>query len=152
VPARASEKRLHDASGPNQGVRLLVSVGWQVDPASTGTSPAIYVRESLQPTDPFYRRQIGPRPFCTQADMAALRSLIVNHEARHWVEAHNAIVPLQTQSAFEKLAELPGQSSLAAEFGRIQADYLRAIGIANVNVETSLLHVAPNAPVCDMRN
>lgn len=137
-------------TGPDAGIRFVLNVTWKPVNAQ-GAAAGIYVEQSLQASDPFYQRQTGPSPKCTQSDMAALSSLIQRHESAHWTEARTRAKPLKTQTVIEGLTQLPGDPPIVSAFTNASNAYVKAIADANNAVETSILPVQPNAPVCEMR-
>lgn len=139
-------------SGPNQGVRYISTSPWEVDPRSGAPAAGVYVEQSLLASDPFYQRQVGPSPFCTQADMGQLSSLILRHENLHWTTARVGAKPLKTQTTIEAITELPGTTVLGAAYQSAQLAFAGAVSAANDLVEGTLLPVKPpNIPVCAMR-
>ncbi|MBC8086736.1 MAG: hypothetical protein H7Z40_05685 [Phycisphaerae bacterium] len=138
-------------SGPNKGVRLVLSAIWEVEPGSEGAPAGVYVAKSLLSTDPFYQRQVGPPPKCTQANMQQLSTLILTHENRHWTEARSKLQPLHTQTVLEALIQLPGATPFDAAFTAAQKAYRETITLANKDVEENLVPVKSGSPECDMR-
>lgn len=139
-------------AGPNQGVRYVNAVTWSTLLDENGAAAGVYLGQALRASDPYFVRQTGPTPFCTQADMTQMSTLLLRHENLHWTEARSSAQQLHTQAAFERLTEIPGSgiSVRSAATAAIDA-FGFAIAAANGSVEHTLLPVLPNAPVCEMR-
>lgn len=136
-------------AGPNKGVIFVQTIEWGPEPGAP--APGVYLNRSLQSTDPFYQRQAGPSPNCTQNDMQALSDLILRHENRHWTEARARLAPLKTQEVFERLVQLPGGPAVDDAMLAAKKAYADAVTAANNDVEFNLIPVNSNAPVCNMR-
>lgn len=139
------------ASGPNKGVKVLLKTSWEVEKEAGGAAAGIYIEQSLRSSDPFYLRQVGESPYCTQADMKSLSSLIQGHEAAHWTEARAATKPLKIQTALEALVQLPGGPSILDARQAIQDAFGFAAAAANADVEHNIAPLKGHRPVCDMR-
>lgn len=134
-------------------MQYVAELVWVVDSASHGHPQGIYVERSLRENDPFYKRQIGPEPFCTQKDMAKLDSLVEKHEIDHWIQAYTMTTPLQTETKAEKVVQFPGTQdpTLVRQVFLLDSTFRAAVSIANDFVEDVLDPLQQNAPVCNMR-
>jgi hypothetical protein len=139
------------SSGANKGVKFVLKTSWDVPKEAGGAAPGVYVEHSLLGSDPFYQRQVGPPPFCTQDNMLTLSSFLQRHEARHWTEARAKTKPLKVQAALEALVQLPGGLSITDARQAIQDAFGFAAVAANKDVEVNLEPIQSQAPVCTMR-
>lgn len=143
-----SPKYAQVKAGPNAGLVFVTNVPWRADERANAPV-GIYLRTSVQSSDPFYKRQIGPSPWCTLSDMAAIHSVLLTHEDRHWTTARDYLSPLDTQRKLEEITLLPGESldQADATFVQVRTAYANTVTASN-----NATHAVPdNYPACDMR-
>lgn len=136
--------------GPNRGVRFVLSLQWLADSSAGGAAVGIYLSKALQATDPFYQRQKGPAPNCTQADMATLADLLQRHENGHWTTARQQVQALHTATVIEGLVGLPGATNVVDNgYKKASEDYAKTIAAAN-GVAEKAISVQDGSPVCNL--
>ena len=136
-------------TGPNAGVIFFISIPWQADGRYGGLPVGIYLEQSVNSTDPFYQKQKGPAPKCTQTDMATIASVLRSHEARHWTTARTTIAGVDLVKTFDSATVLPGgaQSHMDDVSTRVRQAY--ADSITSANTQT---HQVPDVyPSCELR-
>lgn len=139
-------------SGPNTGMIYVTSVPWFADTRYNGAAVGIYLMSSIKSNDPFYKRQKGPPPFCTQTDMATIAGILSSHEDRHWTNGGSGIRALNTQRGYERLIAYPNDpdpvTALTQAVTQLQQAYADTITASNNTTHS----VSENYPVCDMRS
>jgi len=136
-------------TGPNAGVAFFLSVPWQADARYGGFGVGIYLEQSVNSSDPFYQKQQGPAPNCTQTDMAQLASVLRAHEERHWTTARITIAGVDLVKTLDSAKVLPGEaiSHMDDVSTRVRQAYADSITTAN----TQTHQVQDLYPHCNLK-
>jgi hypothetical protein len=136
-------------TGPNTGVIFFLSVPWQADTRYSGIPVGIYLEQSVNSADPFYQKQKGPPPKCTQTDMASIATVLRGHEVRHWTTARTTIAGVDLVKTLDSATVLPGgaQSHMDDVSARVRQAYADSITSAN----TQTHQVTDVYPTCELK-
>jgi hypothetical protein len=136
-------------AGPNAGISFANSVPWSADSRYAGFGVGIYLEQSTDSADPFYKKQKGPAPYCTQSNMAQIASVLLAHEQRHWNTAHTAVSGVNLMRTLDSAKVIPGESTdgLSTTWTRVSQAYADSITASNTETHS----VPDNYPSCQVR-
>jgi hypothetical protein len=136
-------------SGPNAGIGFFQAVIWMPDGRYGGHPAGIHLQGSMQSTDPFYKAQRGPDPFCSKQKFNDIHTVVLSHEQRHWNLTRPLFQAANVQGIIESVVVLPGETTDLADsaWTRVAQAYAAAAdtGAAKTHAE------ADTYPSCQLR-